>query len=258
MNIHHQLRELINANAPYWAAEAEVVRTYWNSPLRSKETDRAWLLRQMYKEIWDGVYPCLKSIERGFDQLEKSISRDEMLDYTKVLQDEFIHYCRFAEIYALLDEDNARSPGPEYIQRHGNWRENQALMAIRAQHRAQYGVLGTRAQMFTEGGYCTLYSEGMKLQGRGGVDDLIAAACSVVYEDEFEHMLMGIVGIDADTLPDQDWTLLTRLTVEQLQHRILMRNAQFSFTVPEERLRVIHGGGCAPLAFDYARASGHA
>ncbi len=29
------LRDLISASAPLWAGEAEVVRTYWDSPVRS-------------------------------------------------------------------------------------------------------------------------------------------------------------------------------------------------------------------------------
>lgn len=254
MTIHRKLHELINANAPYWAAEAEVIRTYWDSPKRSKETDRIWLLRQMHKEICDGAHASLKNIWHSFDKLETSISRYTILDQAKVLHDEVTHYCRFAEIYEALNENDAPLPNPEYIQRHGNWRENEVLMQLRAQHRQHYGELGARAQLFTEGGYCALFSEGMRLKGRGGVDEMISAACAVVYEDEFDHMLMGIVGINNDDQPDENWAVLTRLTVEQLQHRILMRNAQFGSPVAEERLSVIHSGRCEPVAFDYDRA----
>ncbi len=46
-----------------------------------------------------------------------------------------------------------------------------------------------RAHLFTEGGYCALFREGMKLGGRGGVDDAIAAACAEIHDEEFDHMM---------------------------------------------------------------------
>ncbi len=56
------LTGLIEANEPYWGAEAEVIRTYWDSPIRNQETDRKWLIHQIYKEYWDGILPPLESL----------------------------------------------------------------------------------------------------------------------------------------------------------------------------------------------------
>jgi hypothetical protein len=41
---------------------------------------------------------------------------------------------------------------------------------------------------------------------------------------------------------------------QQLQLRIRMRNAQFSFPLSEARVQAIFGGDIAPEPFDYARA----
>ena len=60
-----------------------------------------------------------------------------------------------------------------------DWPENQALRDRRAELKAEYGAVGERACFFTEGGYCTMFSEGMRLEGRGGVDDMIASACAL-------------------------------------------------------------------------------
>ena len=80
-----------------------------------------------------------------------------------------------------------------------------------------------RASRFTEGGYCTLFREGMRLKGRGGTDDMIAEACTKVFEDEFGHMLVGIIGLDDEGWSEEQFDLLEALVLEQLRLRIPMR-----------------------------------
>ena len=92
------------------------------------------------------------------------------------------------------------------------------------------------------------------LKGRPGFDGMIAEACSKVYEDEFEHMLIGIAGVAEEGLAEADWKLLGTLIVEQLKQRIRMRNAQFSYPLSEERVQAIYRGDIRPLEFDYERA----
>ena len=50
MPVSANLRRLIEANAPLWAGEAEIARTYWTSPVRTRETDKQWLRYQCWKE----------------------------------------------------------------------------------------------------------------------------------------------------------------------------------------------------------------
>jgi hypothetical protein len=94
----------------------------------------------------------------------------------------------------------------------------------------------------------------MALKGRSGVDGKIAQACAKVYDDEFEHMLAGIAGIAEENLGAADWQLMERLVAEQLKARIRMRNAQFGFPLPDERVAAIARGEIRPIEFDYARA----
>lgn len=253
MKINPHLKQLVDANAPYWGGEAEVVRTYFTSAERTVESDCLWLERQMYKEFWDGFIPPLETKIAHYDGLERSISRSTLLAAAEMLYEELAHYCAFADVYEQLVRPGGNVPDPQSLRTRGQWPENERLMELRARHKATFGNVGARAHAFTEGGYGTLYSEGMRLRGRGGVDELIADACAKVYEDEFDHMLLGIVEVGAGLTP-AEWTTLTELTVEQMRARIVMRNAQFGFPVSAGRERELVAGHCDPVAFDFARA----
>lgn len=248
-----QLAALIAANAPLWAGEAEVFRTYWDWSRRSRASDLRWLARQCWKELFDGFVPRLRELRAGFPSLDGPTSRWSLLETAKGASEELAHYCLFADAH-----DAIRRAEPlltlERVERTGNWPENAALGSLRARHRRRHGELGRRAQAFTEGGYCTLYAEGMRLAGRGGADDVIASACARVYDDEWDHMLAGIAGLDDMGLGPADWALLTELTVAQMRMRVQMRNAQFGRPLSDARLRAIDAGDVEPLSFDYRRA----
>lgn len=248
------LIELIEANAPLWAGEAEVVRTYWDWSGRSLDTDEAWLLRQCHKELFDGFVARLDALGRTWTGIERHQPREAVLELSRTAYEELAHYCAFADAYEALG-DGVPALDVETVRAAG-WPENDTLVELRARHVRQHGELGRRALLFTEGGYCTLFAEGMRLAGRGGVDDAIAAACARVHDDEFEHMLQGIAGLDSDDglLGEDGWQLLALLTVEQMRARIRMRNAQFGHPLPEARVLAIEAGEVEALAFDYARA----
>ena len=271
MSVSPQLRQLIDAVSPYWSGEAEVVRTYWTWPGRTRETDRRWLTRQCYKELLgtglglatgsrgEELGPFRGPLERlqaAFPRIDTEIDRHEVLGLAELLKDEFTHYCAFADAHdaLALPAEPKLTPAALSI-----WPEEEKLARVRAEHREHHGALGRRACHFTEGGYCSLFSEGMRLSerptpGYETADRLIAAACARVYGDEFGHMLKGIVGLDDEGLAESDWRTLADISVEQLRHRILMRNEQFSFPIADPRLLELLAGHCAPLAFDYERA----
>jgi hypothetical protein len=248
-----KLQRLIESNASLWAAEAEIVQSYWDSPVRTRETDILWLRRQMYKEFWDGFFPPYDSVISRMDQLETRVSRNDFLDAAETMYEEFVHYCLFAEVHDKLSIGDGPLIDPQQLRITGDWKENKDLMNLRAEHKQRHPALGPRSHYFTEGGYCTLYSEGMKLKGRGGIDDMIAHACVRVYDDEFDHMLKGIAGMD-DNVSEDECRLLEELTAEQMRYRLYMRNSQFSFPVSAQRVEELCAGVSDPLEFDYARA----
>jgi hypothetical protein len=262
MSVSPELRKLIDATAPLWAGEAEVVRSYWTSPVRTRETDLRWLRYQCRKEFWDsfadpqkGLYlEPLDRLRAAFPKIDIEIDRHAVLDIAEMFFAEFSHYVAFADAYDAIRSDDDPRMNPHQLRDDGDLAENAELGRIRAEHRKQHGELGMRACEITEGGYCALFSEGMKLAGRGGADEAIARACQAVFDDEFGHMLRGIVNLDEENLAPADWQLLEAMTREQMQARIHMRNAQFSYPLSQARIREIFAGRIAPVAFDYERA----
>jgi hypothetical protein len=255
------IQRLINALTPLWAGEAEVVRTYWSSPKRTLDTDLLWLRRQCFKEFWGsgvgkydqgGVVPGqLKRLAERILECDRTLEREEILGVLDGIRAEFSHYVAFADLHDAIRPAGAPKIEPTTLE---PWPEEDALTALRFKHQADHGALGMRACKLTEGGYCTLFSEGMALKGRPGIEGRIAEACAKVYDDEFEHMLAGIAGIAEENLSQADWERLQELAVQQLRQRIRMRNQQFSFPLSEDRVQQIYKGEIAPLAFDYGRA----
>lgn len=247
------LQRLIAANAPLWAGEAAVFRAYWDAPSRTRESDRAWLARQCRKELFDGVLPRVHALDALVRRFGAAGDGDALTALADGIQTETAHFQAFARVYEQL-----RAPGDPALDagclEQAEWPENRELASLRARHRERQGELGRRAEAFTEGGYCTLYTSGCSLAGRGGIDEAIAAACARVVGDEWDHMIAGIAGLEGDGLADEDWALLTALTVEQGRCRIRMRQAQFGGPLGPDALRAAENGALPPLAFDFARA----
>jgi hypothetical protein len=267
MSVSSNLQRLIDRAAPYWAGEAEVFATYWGWAKRTRETDRRWLALQCSKEVWgSGLAPLdlgiflgpVKELEAAFPKIDIEIDRHAVLDVCEGLWAEFAHYCAFADAHDAMALPGEKKLNPHDVKQ--SWKEDLDLSHLRFGHKKENPKLGERATRFTEGGYCTLFSEGMGLRSRGGDpvhgrnNLLIAEACSKVYEDEFGHMLKGIVGLDREGLSEAEWQHLGDISVEQLKARILMRNAQFSYPLGEQRVKEIFAGTCKPLAFDYEKA----
>lgn len=262
MPINENLRRLIDANAPLWAGEAEIVRTYWTSPIRTRETDKLWLARQCWKEYvgvpkFDGptldVAMCTELVSDLQDMLPRldiTVNRHDLRELLDKVHAEITHYCLFADIYdSLLAEGEPRMRANELTV----WPEEEALSKYRNHVRVDLPKYA-RATGFTEGGYCTMYSEGAKLQGRPGIEGRIGSACQKVYDDEFGHMMWGMLGTEIDDLTAGEWKDLVEITCEILRLRLFMRNAQFSHPVPESRMKEILAGKITPIAFDYEKA----
>jgi len=257
------LQRLIEGVAPLFAGEAEIFHTYWDSPIRTRDTDRLWIKRQARKEIWDtplgdprGFYlGPVEELKELFPMIDVEVPRHVILDKVKTMYEEFSHYCAFADCHDALGGEGDEKLSPAMLADVPDWAENAEIRRRRAGMVEQHGAIGERACLFTEGGYCTLFSEGMGLAGRGGIDDMIAEACALVYEDEFGHMAKGIVGLDEAGLGVADWDLLGALTVELQEIRIRMRNAQFSHPLTDGRIEAILAGDIEPVKFDFAKAA---
>lgn len=261
MAISKNLQRLIEINSPLWAGEAEIVRTYWTSPVRSRANDKLMLKRQCWKEyagLGDSTGPHVGMISDlsvrlpgMVPQLDITLDRHELKELMEKVFVEYTHYVLFADVHdTLLDPGEKKLNANELRP----WPEEEALAGRRVAVRKTHGELGRRATEFTEGGYCTMYSEGAKLKGKPGLDGHIGRACQRVYDDEFGHMMHGVVGVDEAGLTTSDWKELEQLTMEQLKLRLSMRNAQFSRPVSDARMTEIFAGKIEPIKFDVKKA----
>jgi len=249
------LHRLIARNAPLWGGEAEVVRSYFDSPHRDRGSDRRWVLRQLYKEYRDGIAPLVNAIHGALPQLEHGVTREWLRDVTGMLHEGAGHYLLFAGLMERLSDGAEATPGPDRLEAIGAWLGNDALRELRNRHCHEHGMLGHRGCQFTERGYCTLYSKGRRRKSRGGDDDAIADVCAIIHDEEFESTLLDIADLDAAGFVEAQWKQLGEMTVEPMSLRIRMRNAQFGLPVPTWRISELCAGDADPLPFDEALAS---
>lgn len=255
MAVSENLRRLVDLSAPYWAGEAEVAWTYFQSPRRSKKSDLTWLARQCYKELWGsgvgdkkkGLFlGPLDQLRKAYPRIDRGVDRHEVLEIIDGLRAEFYHYCLFADIHDHLSGGRL---DPRQVR---SWPADDALARMRYGYRARRGRLGYFAVRFTEGGYCSLYATGMRLKGTGDTNDRISAACDKVYTDEIGHMRDGFIGLAREKLTRAQWDEIGEMSRKILLQRIHMRNEQFGFPVAERRIREIEAGRIEPMRFDYS------
>ena len=223
--------QLVAANAPFWAAEAELCRTYFESATRSLDTDLRWLALQASKELVDGV--------------------QARTDDPAVVAEEVQHLAAFTAAYealvALAGSEAGHPPLTEaHLEREASWPANVALRELRLQHRAEHGSVGFLAGVVTEGGAATLFREGAARAGRGPADDAIARACAAVLADEEHHAAQALDALEAEVHDDDGWALATRCTVEQSRQRLHMRAEQFGHPVPPARFKAMLAGMVDP------------
>lgn len=255
MAINENLRRLVDLSAPYWAGEAEVVWTYFTGAKRGKEADLLWLKRQCYKEMWGsgvgdrkrGLFMGpVEFLRKSYPKIDRGVDRHEVLEAIDGLRAEFYHYCLFADIH---DHLSGGKLDPRQLK---SWPSDDKLARMRYDYRGKRGRLGWFAVRFTEGGYCSMYSTGMRLKGTGDLNDRIARACEAVYTDEIGHMRDGFVGLAREKLSPKEWDEIGKMTKKILVQRIHMRNEQFGYPVGKARIRAIEAGNIEPMRFDYA------
>lgn len=224
------VESVLEANAPYWAAEAELCRTYFASPGRTLDTDLRWLVLQASKELVDGVRA--------------------RADDPQVVVEEQAHLASFTSAYERLraGADPVLHPPitDAVLEASASWPGNAALRELRRRHRAEHGRVGQLAGIATEGGAATLFREGAALAGRGPVDDVIAEACAAVLADEEHHAAQALDALEAEGLDEAGWALATRCTVEQSRQRLHMRAEQFGHPVPPARFEAMLAGEVDP------------
>ncbi len=246
-DVDAKLDELVAIAAPYWAGEYEVVRTFFSRP-RSKEEHIHWLRAQCWKEFWgtlDGdtqgiPMRSLKQLLELYGKLDDPKARHEFLHVAEEMYEEFHHYSALADI---LDDLEGRPVPPRELE---SAPEDQKLTEMRTRIAQTEGELGAFVNKFSEGGGSSMYKAGMEATG-GELEERLAAAFRIIYDDEVEHMKTGAEGLRRVVKTPEEWEKCKRLVREVMRQRVRMRNDMLGNPLGEERLREIDEGKIEPF-----------
>lgn len=226
-------QELIDTAYPYWEAEAEIARRFFET---AAPEDHVFYLRaQLWKELnpvdgyFNGLHRELADLVEKFPLVDKKIGRHQYHFLLMQLTQEFNHYVVLADIFEHLvgrpisPDDTVQLP------------EERKLGELRRGYVENGTALDRAAVALTEGGGARLFREGAKLGG-STVNDMTAKAMKVIYDDEEDHYrvqakeAVGLIKSEAD---------LERLkeTIRAVsRQRVNMRNEMFCNPMAEAEI----------------------
>jgi hypothetical protein len=182
--------ELVRTALPYWEAEAEIAKRFFNSR-PSNDDHLYWLRAQLWKELhpvdgyFNGIHRELIRMAEMFPRIEKDVERHHFAFLLQQMLEEFNHYVLFADILEFLagrkidlQADTVQLP------------EERRLQELRSRYVTSGSAIDKAAVLFTEGGGAALFREGAKVKG-GRLEDMIARAMKTIYDDEKDHFREG-------------------------------------------------------------------
>lgn len=232
-----QMQAVFAAATPWWAGEAEVVRTYLARG-RTRAGDLAWLRAQTAKESQD-----LRDLPAP---LRAAAAREGRLD---AHPDGAAGLARFAVelaharlLAALVTE---LSGAPVDLLALAPLPEDQRLYDLRRALRVPGDALAAAAVDFTEGGGGAMYTVLAGLDG-DALDRRIAAAFATIARDELAHGPLQIHAIARAARTPADWARAVAIVRDIGRQRLRMRNEMFGHPLAAARLAAIDAGQIAP------------
>lgn len=183
-------QELLNAALPYWEAEAEIAKRFFNAN-PSKEDHVFWLKAQLWKELhpvdgyFNGIHKELTAMAEMFPRIEKDVERHHFAFLLQQMLEEFNHYVLFADILEHLT-GNKIDVAADTVQ----LSEEKKLQELRRGYVTSGSPIDKSAVLFTEGGGAALFREGANVKG-GKLEEMIAKAMKIIYDDEKDHFREG-------------------------------------------------------------------
>lgn len=224
---------LINAAFPYWEAEAEIARRFFESK-PSKEHHEYWLKAQIWKELnpvdgyFNGIHKELANLTEKFPRVDKDIDRHHFSYLMRQLLEEFNHYVMFADILEFLTgrkldlkSDKVQLP------------EEKKLQQLRKSYVTSGSPIDSAAVLFTEGGGARLFREGAKVKG-GPLEDMIAVAMHAIYDDEKDHFNEGAKEVAELIKSEDDLERMKAAIIAISRQRVAMRQEMFKYPITNE------------------------
>ena len=236
---------LIEAAQPYWAAEAEITRRFFaNKPTRD---DWIYYLKSaVYKELnpaigygptdgyANGLHMEFASMVDKFPRLDRDVDRHDLYAVLHQMTEEFNHYLVLADVLEYLLERKLTPEDPEQRD------EDRKLNQMRRGYVTSGDPVLKAAMMLTEGGGSSTFREASKLSG-GELEDRIASAMKVIYDDEVDHYEDAAAGCDAAIASEGDFERAKAALVEVSLQRVRMRHEQFGEPMPWAEVEMVIG-----------------
>jgi len=232
--------ELIAVAKPFWDAEAEITRRFFvNKP--SRDQYLCYLKAAVYKELnpvigygpttgfVNGLHMEFNSLVDGFNELDRDVSRRDMLSRLEMMTEEFEHYVVLAEVLEFVLGRALTPDDPEQLP------EDQKLNDMRRGYVESRDPCLTAAMGLTEGGGSSTFREASKLTG-GEIEDRLAAAMTVIHRDEENHYLGAASAAAAAVHSSYDLNRMKCAILEVSIQRVRMRNEMFSKPMSDPEL----------------------
>jgi hypothetical protein len=232
-----RINSIIAVAAPYWAGEAEVVRTYFSRP-RTSAQDLFWLRAQAYKEARP-FRDLPKDLHVEF--LRSGAVRDNpnTAETAQRIIEETRHFWLLANLIAACFGVQVSITDIVLLP------EDRKLQELRSALRTQGGELERAAVTFTEGGGGSMFQVLSRLDG-GELERKIASVFQIIAREEVPHGSMEIHAIARQAKSERDWERAREIVRSISRQRVLMRDEMFGFPLSPDRIPEINAGRIQP------------
>jgi hypothetical protein len=233
-----EMRRLVDVAAPYWAGEAEIVRTYFARP-RSRDEHLYFLRAQAHKETRH-----LRALPQH--QQDELVATGTVADHpegpagARKLGEEMKHF------RLLMDLMTEVAGTPASLADLRELPEETKLQALRQPYR-EGSALDQAIANFTEGGGGAIYWVLARLEG-GEFERRAAAVFRVIWDDEIVHGPGEIHTIGRLATTAADWERAREVVRAICHQRLHMRNEMFGFPLSPARIAEIAAGEIEPWA----------
>jgi hypothetical protein len=228
-------KELIRTALPYWDAEAQITRRFFNGN-PSRDDHVFWLKAQLWKELhpvdgyFTGIQKELGQLVALFPKINKDIDRHRYHYLLEQMTQEFNHYVLMADALKYLlghpisAEDTFQLP------------EERKLAELRRGYANSGSAVDKAAVLVTEGGGARMFREGRKLKG-GRLERMIAKAMEVIYQDEKNHYKEAAREAARAIKRRQDLDRMKKAIREISRQRLYMRNEMFGEPLTSDEIK---------------------
>ena len=227
--------ELIHTALPYWEAEAQITKRFFNGK-PSREDHIFWLKAQLWKELhpvdgyFTGLQKELSRLVALFPKIDKDIGRHRYHHLLEQMTQEFNHYVLMADALEYLLGHPISAVDTFQLP------EERKLAELRREYATSGSAVDKAAVLVTEGGGARMFREGRKLKG-GRLERMIAKAMDVIYQDEKNHYKEAAREAAQAVKRRQELRRMQRTIREISRQRVYMRNEMFREPLTNDEIK---------------------